>query len=393
MSNNEWIIVPGAASAYNDPTGHGTAVTSKICGQISGVAKRTTIIPVKINTDNMLSWTSMWTRTLNDIKQRREQGRGALPGKTVVNFSNEYGQAEDSFDIRRVKPILGEIMSLGVPIVVAAGNSRQEIGPAIVSAPAVWAASDFPLLVVSSVDRNFQASDFSQYGAQTSVWAVGEENVIAWPTGDADFRPNGSGTSYGQPHPIPLAFHCFNSDTITAAPQVAGLILYYMSLPDAIPFLLAQSQVAYRVWECFRSGYCAYPRRLSGLRVLCNLMDGTIRNQCGTAFKRSFNSLQERDGVCTLDSQSSGVPTSTVLDSNPTSASIVGKAASGSSITGATTQSSPLTTLSIAVSTSTTSQPPDTTSSASLSCSVSSNSGVATWDPPKVRTPELLHAF
>ena len=198
VPNNEWIIVPGATSANDDPNGHGTAVTSKICGQIGGVAKLTTIIPVKINTDNILSWTSMWTRTLNDIQQRQANNNGALPGKTVVNFSNGYSQASNTFDIQRVKPILAQIMALGVPIVVAAGNDRETAGADIVKAPGTWAAPDFPLIVVSSVDRNFQASSFSQYGTQTSVWAIGEDNVVGWPTGNAAFRVNIDGTSFGE---------------------------------------------------------------------------------------------------------------------------------------------------------------------------------------------------
>ncbi|KAK4697548.1 hypothetical protein P7C71_g545, partial [Lecanoromycetidae sp. Uapishka_2] len=103
VPNNQWIILPGATSANDDPNGHGTAVTSKICGA---------------NTP----------------------------------------------EIQRVKPVLGEIMDLGVVIVVSAGNDRLTAGSTIVKAPEVWAAPNFPLIVVSSVDRNFQVSDFSQIG-------------------------------------------------------------------------------------------------------------------------------------------------------------------------------------------------------------------------------------
>jgi len=202
VPDNEWVIVPGANSARDDPLGHGTAVTSKICGGMAGVAKKTTIIPVKFNANNILSWSSMWTRTLNDIKDRQQQGRGASPGKTVVNFSNEYSQAENTPDIQRVKRVLEEIMARGVPIVVAAGNARGTHGPGIVRAPAVWAAQSFPVIVVSSVDRNFQSSYFSQYDVQTTVWAIGEGNVIAWRTGPAAFRAGAAGTSYGQPLPF-----------------------------------------------------------------------------------------------------------------------------------------------------------------------------------------------
>jgi len=187
-----------------------------------------------------------------------------------------------------------------------------------------------------------------------------------------------------------------------------------MSLPDDIPFSLAQNQVAYSVWQCFRSSYCAYPRSSSGLRVLYNLMDGTIENQCAAPMKRG---LEARDAVCTLKSQPPPASTGSVLGANPTVASsrnptfaTSGATTSGSISRLATPQSSPPTTLSKAVSKSTNSQslatttaaPPvclnnaveqnvpgcvqPTTSSASLSCSVGSNLGAATYDPPKVRT-------
>lgn len=198
VPNEEWIIVPGATSGRDDPNGHGTAVASKICGGMGGVAKMTTIIPVKINIKNILSWTSMWTRTLNDILQRQGSGNGAAPGKTVINFSNAYAARIDPFQVERVIPILRNIMDLGVSIVVAAGNEREKEGPNVSRAPAVWAVPELPIVVVSSVDRNFQTSIFSNAGRQTSVWAIGEEIVVALPTSHDAYQTDGVGTSCGK---------------------------------------------------------------------------------------------------------------------------------------------------------------------------------------------------
>ncbi len=187
-----------------------------------------------------------------------------------------------------------------------------------------------------------------------------------------------------------------------------------MSLPDRIPFSLAQNQVVYSVWQCLKSGYCAYPRRLNGLRVLYNLMDGTIENQCAARLKRG---LEARDAVCTLKSQPPPASTGSVLGANPTvalsrnpTAAASGATTSDSVSRLATSQSSPPTTLSTAVFKSMNSQSPATTTAAppiclnnavvqnvpgciqptaslaSLSCSVGSNQGAATFDPPKVRT-------
>lgn len=92
------------------------------------------------------------------------------------------------------------------------------------------------------------------------------------------------------------------SNSYIAAPQVAGLIAYFMSLPEVNPFSTEKTQVAKSVWQCFNSGICAYPRRLNGLRVLYNLLDGTIENQCAPPpFKRDTE--DQVNGVCTLKSQ------------------------------------------------------------------------------------------
>lgn len=199
MPYNEWVIIPGAIPGYSDETGHGTGVASKVCGQRAGVAKLTTIIPVKVNTQNVLSWTSLWTRTLNDIRDRQRTNRGASSGKTVINFSITYpGDSSISYEVDQVKPILANIMALGVVIVVAAGNDREAGGMAVSHAPAVWAGRDFPIIVVSSVDRTFQLSEFSQYGPQTAVWAIGERNVIASTDGRNFFKFNVDGTSFGK---------------------------------------------------------------------------------------------------------------------------------------------------------------------------------------------------
>ena len=197
-------MVPGCRPGKSDETGHGTAVTSKICGNIAGVAKKTTIIPVKINVANPLSWTSMWTKVLQDIQRRQAANpSSARRGKTVVNFSINY-PIDETFNIEgsQLKNILRSIMALDVVIVVSAGNNAvRNHSPALTDIPSKWAADDFPIIVVSSVDQRFRRSTWSQYSDKTSAWAIGEGNTVALPdsnTGMVRTGPNTDGTSFGK---------------------------------------------------------------------------------------------------------------------------------------------------------------------------------------------------
>ena len=196
-------MVPGCRPGHSDETGHGTAVTSKICGYIAGVAKKTTIIPVKVNLANLLSWTSMWTRVFQDIQRRRaESPSSARRGKTVVNFSVGYNWASNYVFPDPLKNVLKNIVALDVVIVVGAGNDAvTNQSPALTQVPAIWANEDLPIIVVSSVDRRFRRSTWSQYSDRTSVWAIGERNTVAVPHDNfARIRSglNTIGTSFGK---------------------------------------------------------------------------------------------------------------------------------------------------------------------------------------------------
>ena len=66
----------------------------------------------------------------------------------------------------------------------------------------------------------------------------------------------------------------------TAAPQVAGLIAYFLSLPSGSgPFTSVQGQVAKQVYNAFRTGPAAFARIAGGQRVLYNLLDGSVESQ------------------------------------------------------------------------------------------------------------------
>ena len=180
-----------------DARGQGTAVTSKICGNRAGVAKKTTIIPVVFDKLSTLSYTNIWKEVLRDIRRRQAANpSSARPGKTVVNFAIE--DLQFPYLVLGIKGVLKQIMAFDVIIVVAAESGAvTNNSPALSHDPSRWASSDFPIIVVSSVDESFRMSTFSQFSDRISAWAIGENNIAALHSDNTEYTMT-TGTSYGK---------------------------------------------------------------------------------------------------------------------------------------------------------------------------------------------------
>ena len=199
---NEWLIIPPAEATDADTDGHGTSVASKICGRMSGVAKKTTIIPVKIDPDrnDLVGITAMWRWTLDDIRRRQNMDPPtALAGKTIINISISCtpGNDIDRLGLSIIQFHIQSIIALDVVIVSAAGNKRirQAGNPAIYSYPSFLASNSLPIIVASALDQQFYEVDFSNYGPKTSAWGIGVDVVVAVHNTQSFIKD--SGTSFG----------------------------------------------------------------------------------------------------------------------------------------------------------------------------------------------------
>ena len=185
VPRNKWVNFKRALP--KDP--HGTAVASKICGKIAGVAKKTTIIPaIEPFLREGDSIAKFYKDILEDIDLRRNKNDGTvLAGKTVINLSIDFKRPVDKEIKQEEKTILKKIMDRGVVIVAAAGNSR-------LAYPGKWARDGFPLLGVYSVDRKFHLA--SEMGRYWTISAVGKENIVADVNNESGYGLD-SGVSYG----------------------------------------------------------------------------------------------------------------------------------------------------------------------------------------------------
>jgi subtilisin family serine protease len=187
----------------NDCNGHGTHVAGIIGGSTFGVAKRTTLVPVRVlDCIGSGSYSSVISG-LDWIAANYRAGDAA-----VVNMSLG-GPASSTLD-----GAVRNLISKGITVVVAAGNSAAD------------ACGYSPAAVVDAITVGATQSDdnraaYSNYGSCLDVFAPGSNIQSAW------IGVNGINTISG---------------TSMAAPHVAGVIARFLSSnPTLTPYQVANS--------------------------------------------------------------------------------------------------------------------------------------------------------
>lgn len=187
----------------DDGRWHGTCVASKAVGKTTGSAKRASLVVVHIDM-NLFSMLKGYAEIAHDIIE------GNLQGKAVLSSSVAQKMPEASRTTSMFRRIITQIIKLDVPVICAAGNDGAEVTE-VNMYPGLF-ASELPVTVVGATDDTGYYADFTQRGSLVSTYAVGEDILCADIDTTTALRTS-SGTSF-------------------AAPLVAGLAAYWMSLAD-----------------------------------------------------------------------------------------------------------------------------------------------------------------
>ncbi|KAH7368869.1 alkaline proteinase [Plectosphaerella cucumerina] len=197
-----------AGGSHVDTSGHGTHVAGTIAGTTYGVAKRASVISVKVFTGNTASTSVIlngYNWAVNDIRTKGRIARSAinlsLGGPVSSAFNNAVNAA----------------YSAGVLTVVAAGNENQ-------NAANVSPASASGALTVGSIDSAWRRSTFSNYGAVVDVFAPGTAVLSAW-IGSNTATRSISGTSMAAPHVVGLALYLQSLEGLSTAAAVTSRII------------------------------------------------------------------------------------------------------------------------------------------------------------------------
>lgn len=249
-----------AWDAYSTPSevlstntdGHGSCVASKVAGRFYGVAKKTSLIIVK-HTASLSSFVHAIALILNDLRRRTVVG-AYRPGYTIVTVQRGFrGPDEiDKWSLAKLTRQISKLISkYGIVFVVSAGNTGY--GAGTVGFPATLSPR-LPIIVVGSTDGDGIELASSSRGPQVTVSAPGR--VLC-----AENKP-------GEAFQIALG-------TSFAAPAVAALAAYFLSLPDVGPMLRKRPTelIPEAVKEYIVNA--AYVRPGSTVLSVWNLLDGT----------------------------------------------------------------------------------------------------------------------
>lgn len=164
-----------------DCNGHGTHVAGTIGGQSFGVAKATTLVPVRVLACDGAGTLSGVVAGLDWI------GANHTPGTPAVVNMSLGGGASSTLDAA-----VSGLIAKGISVVVAAGNSATD---ACTSSPARVPAA----ITVAASASNDAFASYSNFGNCVDIIAPGSSVVSTWSSSDTASAV-ASGTSMAAPH-------------------------------------------------------------------------------------------------------------------------------------------------------------------------------------------------
>jgi hypothetical protein len=184
-----------APDADNSEKSHGTRVASVAVGQRFGVAKKATLVSVKVLPDSIDI-----LQAIDNVHQDVVFDNPTRLEKCVVVCPWSFDTPDPEL-AALFRVTFGRLFKAGIPVVASSGNRRRN-SDAINRLPQVLSAPDFPLINVGASDVNGERAVFSQGGPQLSVHAPGVGVEFSNKDGT---QATGDGTSYGKLLAIPYS--------------------------------------------------------------------------------------------------------------------------------------------------------------------------------------------
>jgi subtilisin family serine protease len=192
-----------------DEDGHGTHVAGTIAGKTYGVAKKATVVAVKVLDKTGSGYMSGLLQGLNwAVADAKKLG---ITKKSVINMS--LGGAYTASVNEGVKAAT----DAGITVVVAAGNDND-------TAASYSPGSAPSAITVGATDQADMRAYFSNWGGEVDIFAPGVEVVSAFNDGDTASATM-SGTSMASPHIAGLAAYFIAKEYLSGYAAVTKRIL------------------------------------------------------------------------------------------------------------------------------------------------------------------------
>ena len=176
-----WNGTTDAGNGDSDCNGHGTHVAGTVAGTTYGVAKKATIVPVRVLECSGSGYNSTIISGINWIISNHSAGVPA-----VINMS--LGSSGDS----SVDTAVASAVADGIVTVVAAGNDNADAcGYSPARAPSA--------ITVGALTKTDEKASYSNHGSCLDIWAPGSEILSADYSADTGGRTL-NGTSMASPH-------------------------------------------------------------------------------------------------------------------------------------------------------------------------------------------------
>jgi len=202
--------------AFNDLNGHGTHVAGTIGGLTYGVAKKTTLIAVKVLNG---AGSGTWVGVIGGIDWVTSNFR-SRQRKAVANMSLGGGAAVT------VDQAVENSIAAGITYAIAAGNSN---GNACNYSPARVKAA----LTVGATTNTDTRASYSNYGVCVDIFAPGTSITSAW-IGSVSATNTISGTSMAAPHVCGISALHLGHDIQLTNPNDVEIFLLDAATPDIV---------------------------------------------------------------------------------------------------------------------------------------------------------------
>lgn len=236
-----------------DATGHGTHVAATVGGNRFGVAKRVTLISVRVLDRNGVGFTARLIEglewTLSDI-----QSKNRRPAIVVMSLSTPFSKT--------LNQAVKEVTETSISVVTAAGNRRFD-------SCSFSPASEESTITVAATNIHDKRPDYSNFGGCVNIYAPGNDILSASATGDFAVR-NLSGTSAACPH-VAGTVAVLLGDNPSLSPREVSSVIYSTATYSAVENHMPAEHDSTNQFEANLDR----TNRLVYVRPVPNLSDGT----------------------------------------------------------------------------------------------------------------------